>query len=64
MATTRARGSCHVYSVDDEAARIEPSQRDDPAVKSAIARFAKQSGLGLARLAELVGEPLSNVAAV
>jgi hypothetical protein len=38
--------------------RIEPAQRDDPAVQAAAARVAEHAGPGLARLAELSGEPL------
>ncbi len=36
-------------------ARIEPSRRDDPAVKSATARLAEVAERGLARLSELAG---------
>ena len=39
-------------------ARIRPSQRDDPAVQAAASRVAEHAGPGLARLAELAGEPL------
>ena len=39
-------------------ARIEPAQRDEPAVQAAAARLADVAGPGLARLAELAGEPL------
>jgi len=42
-------------------ARIDPSQRDDPAVQSAAARLADIAEPGLARLAELAHEPLSSV---
>ncbi len=42
-------------------ARIEPAQRDDPAVRAAAARVADGAGRGLARMAELAGEPLSAV---
>ncbi len=42
-------------------ARIEPSQRDDPAVQAASARLADHAESGLARLAELADEPLSSV---
>jgi hypothetical protein len=38
-------------------ARIEPSQRDDPAVKAAAARLANDAERGLARMAALAGEP-------
>jgi hypothetical protein len=38
--------------------RIEPARRDDPAVQAAAARLADHAGPGLARLAELAGEPL------
>jgi hypothetical protein len=34
-------------------ARIEPAQRDDPAVQAAAARVAAHAEPGLARLAEL-----------
>jgi hypothetical protein len=40
-------------------ARIEPAQRDDPAVQAAAARLADEAEHGLARLAELAHEPLS-----
>lgn len=40
-------------------ARIQPSQRDDPAVKAAAARLAEVAEQGLARLAELAGKPLA-----
>jgi hypothetical protein len=36
--------------------RVEPSQRDDPAVQAAAARVAEHAGPGLARLLELSGE--------
>lgn len=39
-------------------ARIEPAQRDDPAVQAAMARLARDGERGLARLAELADEPL------
>jgi hypothetical protein len=38
--------------------RIEPAQRDDPAVQAAAARLANHAERGLARLAELAHEPL------
>ena len=38
-------------------ARIQPSQRDDPAVRTATSRVADYAEPGLARLAELAGEP-------
>jgi hypothetical protein len=38
--------------------RIEPSQRGDPAVQAAGARLADYAPQGLARMAELGGEPL------
>ncbi len=38
--------------------RIEPHQRDEPRVQAASARLAEVAGPGLARLAELGGEPL------
>ena len=40
-------------------ARIEPSQRDDPAVQAAAARLAENAERGLARMAELANEPLA-----
>jgi hypothetical protein len=40
-------------------ARIEPSRRDDPAVQAAAARVADHADAGLARLAELSGEPIA-----
>ncbi len=42
-------------------ARIDPSRRDDPAVKAAAARLAGVAERGLARMAELAGNPLSKV---
>ncbi|HVF31844.1 MAG TPA: FAD/NAD(P)-binding protein [Acidimicrobiales bacterium] len=39
-------------------ARIDPSRRDDPAVQAAAARAGEHVERGLARLAELAGEPL------
>jgi hypothetical protein len=39
-------------------ARIEPSQRNDPAVQAAASRLADRAEQGLARMAELAGEPL------
>jgi hypothetical protein len=39
-------------------ARIEPSRRDDPAVRAAAARVAEHAEAGLARLSELAHEPL------
>ncbi len=42
-------------------ARIDPAQRDDPAVQAAAARLADDAEHGLARLAELAHEPLSGV---
>lgn len=41
--------------------RVEPSRRDDPAVRAAAARLASAAERGLARMAELAHEPLSNV---
>ena len=38
-------------------ARVEPSQRDDPAVLAAAARLAVDAERGLARMAELAAEP-------
>jgi hypothetical protein len=37
--------------------RIDPAQRDDPAVRAAGARLAEHADTGLTRLAELAGEP-------
>lgn len=42
-------------------ARIEPSQRDDPAVQAAAARLADSAERGLIRMAELAHEPLSSI---
>jgi hypothetical protein len=39
-------------------ARIDPTQREDPAVIAASARVAEHASAGLARLAALAGEPL------
>jgi hypothetical protein len=39
-------------------ARLDPARRDDPAVGAAAARVADWAAPGLARLAELAGEPL------
>ena len=39
-------------------ARIDPSRRDDPSVQAAAARLAGVAEHGLARMAELAGEPL------
>jgi hypothetical protein len=39
-------------------ARIEPSQREDPQVRTAAARLAEHAEQGLARMAELAHEPL------
>ena len=39
-------------------ARIEPAQRDDPAVQAAPPAWPTYVEPGLARLAELAGEPL------
>ncbi len=41
-------------------ARIEPSQRDDPAVQAAAARLAEVAESGLTRMAELAPEPLAS----
>ena len=41
-------------------ARIEPSQRADPAVQAAAARLAVSAERGLIRMAELAHEPLSS----
>jgi hypothetical protein len=40
-------------------ARIEPSQRSDPAVQAAAARLTDHAERGLTRLAELAPEPRS-----
>jgi hypothetical protein len=45
-------------------ARIQPSQRDHPAVRAAAARLAAVAEPGLARMAELAHEPLSRIAGV
>jgi hypothetical protein len=45
-------------------ARIEPSQRNDPAVQAAAARLADVAEPGLTRMAELAGEPLTSIAEV
>jgi hypothetical protein len=42
-------------------ARIEPSRRDDPAVRAVAARLADKVEHGLARMAELAHEPLPNL---
>jgi hypothetical protein len=42
-------------------ARIAPTQRDEPAVAAAIARLAAVTEPGLARMADLAGEPLTSV---
>jgi hypothetical protein len=42
-------------------ARIEASQRDDPAVQAAAARLADGAERGLAQMADLADEPLSSV---
>src|SRR5262249_54769695 len=42
-------------------ARVQPSQRHDPAVQAAAARLANVGELGLVRLSELAGEPLPRV---
>jgi hypothetical protein len=42
-------------------ARIEGSQRDDPAVRAAAARLADHTERGLTRMAELAHEPLASV---
>ena len=39
-------------------ARIQPAQRDDPAVKAVAARLTEHAERGLSRLAELAEEPL------
>jgi hypothetical protein len=39
-------------------ARIEPSQRDDPAVQAAAARMAESAERGLPRMADLGNEPM------
>jgi hypothetical protein len=45
-------------------ARIEPSQRNEPAVSAAAARVANHVQAGLARLSELADEPLPSNNAV
>jgi hypothetical protein len=44
--------------------RIQPSQRDDPAVQAAAARLAEVAERGLARMHELARDPRSSVADV
>jgi hypothetical protein len=39
-------------------AKVEPSRRDEPAVRAAAARVAEVAQPGLVRMAELAGEPL------
>ncbi len=39
-------------------ARIDPAQRDEPAVREAIARLAREADRGLTRMGELASEPL------
>jgi hypothetical protein len=42
-------------------ARVEPGQRDDPAVQAAAARVTADSERGLARMADLAGVPRSGL---
>ncbi len=42
-------------------ARVEPSRRDDPAVRAAAARLDAITDRGLARLVELAQEPRAGV---
>ena len=42
-------------------ARIDPSQRDDPAVQAVAARLADSAERGLTRMAELAREPVSRI---
>ena len=42
-------------------ARIDPAQRDDPAVLAAAARLATHADRGLIRMAELAHEPLPGI---
>jgi len=42
-------------------ARVDPSQRDDPAVQAATALVAEHAEHGLARMAELADEPLPSI---
>ncbi len=42
-------------------ARLQPSQRDEPAVQAAVARLADVAEHGLTRMAELADEPLTSV---
>jgi hypothetical protein len=44
-------------------ARVDPSRRDDPALQSPAARLASVAERGLARLAELAGEPAATAPA-
>jgi hypothetical protein len=43
-------------------AKVEPSQRDEPAVRAAAARVAEVAPPGLIRMAALAGEPLPGAA--
>ena len=43
-------------------ARIDPSRRNDPDIRAAIARIEDNLGPGLARMAHLTQEPLKSVA--
>jgi hypothetical protein len=45
-------------------ARVDPIRRDDPAVLAAAARLSEHGELGLSRLAELAGEPLTHAAMI
>ena len=38
--------------------RVEPWQRDDPAVRAAASRLARHAERGLTRMAQLADEPL------
>ena len=42
-------------------ARVDPSRREDGAVKAEAARLADHAERGLARMAELADEPLARV---
>lgn len=42
-------------------ARIEPAQRNEPAVQAAVARLADHAEHGLARMAQLAHEPLERI---
>ena len=55
---TRAADEAGALALADEGARVEPTRRDDPTVRAAIARLAQEADRGLARMGELAPEPL------